>query len=76
MNTLARAMDAMLGSAADRQRDTLVRDLKAKGYKVAQFHPDLRNLDARTAHAVAALAREGVAVADPGGQPLGAWKAV
>jgi hypothetical protein len=81
MTSITRAIDAMLGtpsatSATGKQRDNLVRDLKAKGFCVTEFQPDVGHLDERTAQTVAALARQGLAVTGPGGSPLGAWKAV
>lgn len=77
MNSISRAMDAMLGPAAGgKQRDALVRDLKARGFGVNEFRADTRDLDQRTAQSVAALARQGLAVTDASGSPLGDWNAI
>lgn len=77
MTSIVRALDAMLGTPPEsRQRDALVRDLKRQGYSVTEFRPQTGHLDARTAQTVAALARQGLAVADASGAPLGSWKQV
>jgi hypothetical protein len=74
---IKRALNGMLGAPSEpRQRDALVIELKRQGYSVTEFRPQTGHLDARTAQAVAALARQGLAVADASGAPLGSWKAV
>jgi hypothetical protein len=73
-------MRVMLGPVGARgaggESAGMVRELKEKGFGITVFQPDLSNLDPSTAHAVAALAREGMAVKGPDGSLCGKWKPV